>query len=250
MENENDAGKEKTAIFTEQAKIEKEADGADLQPKKLKDSVLFYAILFVVMAVIMIIFIPKLIPHSQETLDSLFQKNLEGKLGPEKGYMYNGVYSFVFYDGLWYTQLKTPSNTKLFNIPFHYSPRDLENISPVGYLNTSSFDDFENFFITFDPIDENLNYIGVAVGETDAVLINVFGKGVIPACTRNETAACQAQPIVECNASTEFPVIYFASENSTNLLYMNKCIVVAGNREGLLKAADRMLYSMLGIMKD
>ena len=219
-----------------------------LQQKTLKDNIFFYAIITIILVIFLIVFIPKLIPNSQPTLEELHKKNLEDKLSPDKGYVYKGLYSFVSYDGLWYTQLRTHSGQKLFNIPFHYSPRDVEHIEPVGQLNYSNLDRYKNFFMTFDPEDENLNYIAASTSETDMILIQVFGKGIIAACTRNETAACQGRPIVQCN-STDAPVFYFASEEETTLLYLNNCIVISGKNEELFKATDRMLFDLLDIMK-
>ncbi len=61
--------------------------------------------------------IPKFLGNdSPKTLDEMHQANIEGKLPPEKGFSY-GVYSFVYFDNLWYTQLSTEKS--IFNIPFH-----------------------------------------------------------------------------------------------------------------------------------
>jgi hypothetical protein len=222
----------------------------DIMPRKtLKDSALVYIGIGIVLLLVAIIFIPRLIhPPQNYTLDELHTLNLQGKLSPDKGYMYKGVYSFVYHDGLWYTQLKTRNSTQLFSIPFHYGPRDVENITLVGYLNYSNLDSYKNFFVTFDPLDTDLNFVAVATAETDQILINVFGKGVIASCIRNETHICNQVPIVECN-STAAPVFFFASEPETNVIYSNNCVVVSGDKQNLFKATDRMLYDLLGIIK-
>ena len=180
--------------------------------------------------------------------EELHKKNLEGKLPPNMGYIYKGGYSFVFFDSLWYTQLKTPVGTRIFNIPFHYSPRDVDNISIKGSLNYSNLERYKGFFMTFDPVDTNLNYIAVSIGETDQVLLNAFGKNVIAACSKNETDACVDRPIIECN-STEAPVFYFKSGTEANVTYNNNCAVISGYKTELFRATDRMLFDFLGIIK-
>ena len=217
---------------------------------KTKDSALLFTVIVILVAFILVIFIPKFVPQaSSMSLDELHEKNLAGKLSPDKGYVYNGLYSFVLFDDLWYTQLVTSSGEKQFNIPFHYGPRDVEDIEVNGELNYSAFDKYKNFFMTFDPIDENLNYIAVSTGEAVNIFIQAFGKGVIGACTNNETTACQGRPIVQCN-STDAPVFYFASEDETNVLYLNNCVVLSGNKEELFRATDRMLFDLLGIIEN
>ena len=100
--------------------------------------------------------------------------------------------------------------------------------------------------MTFDPYDDHLNYIAAATSETDAILLNVFGKGVFASCTKNSTD-CQDAFIVQCN-STDAPVFYFASEEVTAILYLDNCIIVSGNEQELFKATDRMLFDLLGII--
>jgi hypothetical protein len=101
--------------------------------------------------------------------------------------------------------------------------------------------------MTFDPTDAHLNYIAVSTAETDMVVIQVFGKGVIASCLNNESLACVNRPIVGCD-STDAPVFYFASEENTSVLYLDNCIIVSGDRDNLLRATDRMLFDFLGIM--
>ncbi|MCK5282833.1 MAG: hypothetical protein KAK00_05475 [Nanoarchaeota archaeon] len=220
----------------------------DSSKNKLKDSIFIYAAIFIILILCLIIFLPKIIPgNSQLTLEELHKRNLEGRLPPDKGYIYNGLHSFVFAEGLWHTQLTNPSGTTLFNLHFHFSPRDVESIIPVGTLNLSNLDRYQNFFMTFDPTDEDLAYIAASIGEIDFPLVQVFGKGVISACTNNENTACQGRPIVQCN-STDAPVFYFASEDETNLIYLDNCVIISGRQEGLFKATDRFLFELLGIM--
>jgi len=150
-----------------------------------------------------------------------------------------------------YADILLPATTQLEHLDVHRSYGHLymlasqPAIAPLGEYNASLFDSSRDIFMTFDPKDEGLPFIGVATGETDQVLINAFGKGVIAACTRNESFPCSARPKVDCD--TAAPVIYFATENQTNVLFLDNCIIVSGREKELWKAADRMLFHFLGI---
>lgn len=215
---------------------------------KGKDHVIIYASIFLVLLFFSIFFLPKLIvPSGELSLDELHSRNLEGKLSPDKGYVYNGLYSFVLFDGLWYTQLVTSGGATQYNIPFHHGPKEVENISIYGQLNYSNLDKYKNFFMTFDPDDDDLSYIAASTSESNFVFIQVFGKGVIGSCTKNATG-CEDRPKVKCN-STSAPVFYFGSEDETNVLYIDNCVIIAGKERELFKATDRMLFDLLGIME-
>ncbi|MBD3164843.1 hypothetical protein GF323_06620 [Candidatus Woesearchaeota archaeon] len=231
----------------EAEKEEKSKEQEQEQPSRRKDDIVIYTIAALVIIFGIVFLVPRFFENGNETLDQLHEKNLRGKLSAEKGYVYKDVYSFVYYAGLWYTQLSTPTGETLFNIPFHYGPRDVEDLEIIGNVNYTNLDDYDNFFVTFNPLDEDLNYIGVAIGEFDNIIIRVFGKGIVAACSQNETSACTARPIVECN-STDAPVFYFASEPETNVLYLDNCVIISGKREDLFKATDRVLFDLLGIM--
>ncbi len=216
------------------------------EPKKnVSDKVMIYTILVIALVAIAIIFIPKLmVNYSVMGLDELHQKNLEGKLPKEKGYMYDDAYSFVFYDNLWYGQVATPSGTNVYDIPFHFGPRDVDSIKIEGELNYTKLDEYQSFYVAFDPSDPDLNYIALSIGEADAVLINVFSKGVVAACTKNETNACSSRPIVNCS-STKAPIFIFDADEETAVKYDDNCILISGKKEGIVKATDRMLFDML-----
>jgi hypothetical protein len=239
---------EKTEPDTAIPKKKEETPQVDPTEAKKSDTFFIYAIIFIVITFLMVIFIPKLIPHSEPTIQSLFADNFKGKLNPEEGYMYNDVFNFIYFDGLWYTQLANPAKTKIFTIPFHYGPRNVDNISISGYLNGTIFNMHDSIYMTFYPIDSDLQYIAVGISETNAILVNTFGKKVQAACTVNETIACQTRPIIQCN-STSSPVFYFKYSEKTSVQYKNNCVIISGSGTEIWKATDRMLFDLLDVIK-
>jgi len=182
------------------------------------------------------------------TLEDLHVLNLQGKLKPSQGYVYKGVYSFVYLDNFWYMQFKSPKGTKVYDMALRYSPADLKNITIEGQLNTNLFDNQTQFYVTFNPTGKSLSYVSLAVADFDTHMTKVFEKEPIAACDRNETEACTARPIVTCS-STDKLVFYVKESDRLRVYYHGNCIVIEGNGFDLVKGADRVLYNLYHIME-
>jgi hypothetical protein len=223
----------------------------DTEPdKKITDSIFIYVVigLFIVLAIV--IFVPKFVTkniNTQPTLEELNTLNLNGKLSPDKGYMYNGVHSFVLSDGIWYTWLQSPSGNTIYSIPFHYGARETENISTIGAVNITLLNLQKNFFITTDPTVKE-KFLVLSISEAYAIFLKTFDKNLTLACTNNDSVSCANKQVINCN-STSLPVIYLISQNSTYVKYDNNCITISGNAEELLRATDRMLLDFLGVIR-
>ncbi|MBW2988689.1 hypothetical protein KY358_00060 [Candidatus Woesearchaeota archaeon] len=215
--------------------------------KKASDWILVIAAL-VIIILIAAIFSFKLLSKKEvpKTIDDLHLLNLDGKLEPDQGYMYNG-YSFVFANGLWYTQVQTASASSIFDIPLHYSPKLLEDVSVEGEFDSDFFNSHKGIYITFNPLGQDLNYVALAVGEFDQSIIKSFNKIPIAACDRNETAACSGIPIITCN-STDKPVLYLQQKEGAKVIYDKNCIIVQGIREDIVRSTNRLLLKLYGIM--
>lgn len=216
--------------------------------KKISDWVLIISITAIIIILAVIIsfkFFPKE-KNQPKTIDELHSLNLRGKLKPDQGYIYQG-YSFVFANGLWYTQVQNIAGTSLFNIPLHYGPEAVKDIPMEGYFNSTIFNSNKGIYITFDPLGQNLNYVALAVGEFDQNIIKAFNKVPIAACDKNETVACQDRPIITCD-NTDKPVLYLKQEPETKVIYDNNCMIVQGIGPEIVRAVDRLLLKLYGIM--
>ncbi|MEM3126801.1 MAG: hypothetical protein QW331_01900, partial [Candidatus Woesearchaeota archaeon] len=113
-----------------------------------KSSKIFaYAVIGIAIIIITILISRYAIQSRPLTIDELHQKNIDGELSEKQGYVYKG-YSFVFADGLWYTQLQF--NNTLINLPLHFDPKSVENVPLTGAINSTKFNERE-IYITFDP---------------------------------------------------------------------------------------------------
>jgi hypothetical protein len=177
------------------------------------------------------------------TIDDLHKQNLEGKES-ENNYVYNG-FSFVKTDNLWYTQVQVGND--LIDIPLHFSPRELENISVKGKLD-SGFNNHSQIYITFNPTEESLKFVALSSAELSLNIAKGIKAMPVAACDRNKTDACINRPILDCT-NTDKAVIYLKSTNSTGIVIMKgNCIELEGNEWELVKAVDRLLYKWYKVM--
>ncbi|MBW2993156.1 hypothetical protein KY317_01115 [Candidatus Woesearchaeota archaeon] len=185
------------------------------------------------------------------TIDDLHRQNIEGNPSGDN-YMYNG-YSFVYANGMWYTQVQRED--KLWDIPLHFSPKDLENISLTGNLD-EIFDEAD-MYITFNPLGENLQYDALASAELSLNMVKGLGVVPIAACDRNKAdnefdqieidKACKERPIVTCDDKDK-AVVYLRQEEPAQIEMNENCIILRGNEWDLVRAADRFILVWYGIM--
>ena len=218
--------------------LEKKED----EKKKISDKVMLIAI-GVLVILFFSIFIIKIFFKEPEpkTLDELHLANLQRELNDEQGYIYNG-YSFVNIDNFWYTQLKSSSGRILYNLNFRYGPKDVEDIQIRDNLDNAFFNNAKEYYVTFNPVGfgGDFTYVTLAVADFNENMIKVYKKKPIAACDRNETDACKARPIIDCNSDAV--VFYIQESETTEVVLDENCIIVKGQGFNLVKAVDRLLF--------
>ncbi len=209
--------------------------------KQDKDNSFLYSMIMVmvVIAVIGLILVGIKV-FSPKDLDDIRQEIVE-KGETEHGYMYNG-FVFIEQGGLWHTQLQR--GDELYNLHFHYSPGHVDQISVVGSLDSEL--DTSRFYITFDPLEENVSLIALALSELNLNLVKGLGAKTTAACYKNETKACYNRPIITCD-NTEEAVIFVKTDDATKVMLDGNCIVIQGKGDDLLKAVDKVLFDFYGI---
>ncbi len=228
-------------------KVEEINKPGEEESKKTSDKALIIGIGVVVLLFIAIFAYSIFSKPQPKTLEELHILNLKGKLKHEQGYIYKGVYSFIKFDDLWYTQLTSPKGTKIYNLALRYSPNDLKNIAIEGSLDSELFNSQSEFYVTFNPTGREFSYIGLAVADFNTHMSKVFEKKPVAACDRNETEPCMARPIVTCEDTGKL-VLYIKESERFRAYYNNNCIVVEGNGFDLVKGVDRILYNLYTIM--
>ena len=218
------------------------------QPGKSSEKILIFAIAAIVLLFAAVLAFSIFYKQQPKTLEDLHVENLKGKLKPEQGYVYEGVYSFVTLDNLWYTQLTSPKGSKIYSLALRYSPKDLKDIAIEGNLDKEFFDSKSEFFVTFNPTGREFSFVGLAVADFNTHMSKVFEKNPIAACDRNETEPCKNRPIVTCDDKDKL-VLYVRESEKFRAYYNGNCIVVEGRGLDLVKGVDMILYNLYNIME-
>ncbi|MEK6938161.1 MAG: hypothetical protein AABX04_03890 [Nanoarchaeota archaeon] len=176
-------------------------------------------------------------------VDELHQDNLQGDLNEKEGYVYDG-YSFVFVDGLWWTEVNRFGT--LLKIPLHFGAREVDNVSIIGQLDTKGFNAGDSIYIAIDPNIAN-KYYSLALSELSFNIVKGIDKQIVTSCTENNSI-CDNRTIVNCENTQGKPVVQLAVENTTKIEFKGTCIKIAGNGYDLVRATDRVLLRWYGIM--
>lgn len=179
------------------------------------------------------------------SIDDLHKQNIEGKLDPDKGYMFNG-FSFVYSNGMWFTKIRKLDANEIFNVQLHYGPKETLNISVDGDIR--QFSTINGTYITFDPLGADLSHVALSASELSINLAVFFKMYVVAACTKNETDICKKREIVNCENNNKNPVVYIEEAAKTRIIQQKNCIRIQGNGFELVRAVDRLLYEWMNVI--
>ena len=152
---------------------------------------------------------------------------------------YNKI-SFVNNGNIWIARI----NGK--EAAFSFLPKDVESISASEDISGRLRNKFE-IDVTYDLNSTYKESIALAQHQMGLTLA-AYGIFVRKGFTTNNTFNL---PVITCNdATANVPVVYFKHGNSTNINMNNNCIIAeASKNEDFIKAKDRLLYGILGVMK-
>lgn len=177
------------------------------------------------------------------SIEELHQRNLEGKLSPEEGYIYRG-YSIVKAEGLWWVSLNRFDT--LVHTRLQYGPREVEHIPIIGSLN-DSFNQGPVVYQAINPTIQSKHYT-LALVEINSNIIQGINRGIQTACTQ-EDSICDNRTIVSCQNTQGLPVIELAVGEPAQVELIGSCIKIQGQDDELVKAAERVLYKWYGVME-
>ncbi len=160
-------------------------------------------------------------------------------------YEYNG-FTFTEHGGTW--QTKGYRGGYEFSINLRHGPKELENISVEG--NIPQFRDSGDFFyITLDPREEHHDrYVTMSMAELAPNLVLHFQKDLQSACIVDHPACEKESAPVKTCEDTEIPMIYLKREPGAKIEISDGCAIIQGKGNEMVKAADRFMYGMYGIM--
>lgn len=213
----------------------------------------FIALGVFALLLVAIFLIPRFFSEEPQTLSDIHKENLEEGKDSKTEYVYNG-YSFVYYDGLWYTQILNGITGDLYDIPLHYGPKNLTDVVITGDLdqffsgvvNGNISNASLRYYLTFDPNSSDMGYIALASGELTQNLVKTFNIAPVSACTV-ENEQCATVPIISCETAEE-PVIYLKAGSPTLVYAEGNCITIQGEGIELVRAADRFILKLYNVM--
>ena len=128
---------------------------------------------------------------------------------------------------------------------FYSLPSDASriNITQEAY---QTIIDSNAFVITFNPKTKDIQYIEQARFDLTFDLSN-FNKYLLSAVTKKDPLY-DLKTITCANATSQIPVIYMESSNSTYASKEGDCIVLKGTRSDFLRYRDYILYKLYGVI--
>lgn len=177
-------------------------------------------------------------------LDDLHEKNLEGELDDEEGYLYNG-FSVVKADGLWWTEVEIEN--RLIKIPLHFGPREVEQIPLAGNLDSYQFNQGDKIYIAIDPEVNYNKYYTLALSELNNNILQGVNRNIEAACT-TDNPICDDRTIINCASAQGKSVVELAVSEKPGVELSGTCIKISGDGYDLVKSVDRLLFKWYDVM--
>lgn len=177
------------------------------------------------------------------TIDDLVEQNLNGELPEEEGYIYNN-HSFVYVDGLWWTDVFT--GERQLRIPLHFGPKELENVTVTGKIS-NDFDKGDTIYVAVNPTVAD-KYYTLALMEMNNNIIQGINRNITGVCTEPDEI-CEEREILNCKDAKGLPVIQLSLGGEAGIQFKDTCILITGSEVDIVRSVDRLLYKWYGVME-
>ena len=134
-------------------------------------------------------------------------------------------------------------------ITLRSDPRELEDI-PID-ASVLQLTKKKNIFATINPYDNLTGATTIAVLELDKIIDNPSLYDIPVNASFTEPYGQGSLGVRTCaDADDQTAILWFRLENETKIYRQSGCLIVAGVKENdFIRAADRIIYVLLGIMK-
>lgn len=163
-----------------------------------------------------------------------------GSSDETQSYEYNS-YTFKKVDSSWMTYIgETPYQ-------LNYDPKSLESIKISGNLNKNELNSAQKIYLSYNPEEmPTQSIIALQTRISSLLRSNIF---FILACTK-DIPVCKDAVLKTCkDATSTEKVIELARANETALDYNNNCLAIQTESKDLIKATDRITWTLLGVMQ-
>lgn len=156
-----------------------------------------------------------------------------------------------------YTQEKNIEKT--YRFPLRYGPKELEDILVTKDIKNKFLSkSIEGAYLTMDPDLSSKTVIAAGeivktIGYSENSIFNIANPGVynLPILIAFIKQPENKDLIIKtCDDTTEIhKVIWLKLSDQTRISYQNNCVIVEGKTEDdIIKAADRLVLTLLGVM--
>lgn len=148
-------------------------------------------------------------------------------------YNYNGLKFVKTEQGLWAAYKGNKQ------IVLTYNPEELENITIPQNIGLLSYS--QKIYISTDDINANsraMDYFKKKIGITE----------LKPYACTEDTEGCESLPLKSCDDATQSNgVVVCKRAEETKITYKNNCLIMEGTSENLIKAIDKISFTLEGI---
>lgn len=162
---------------------------------------------------------------------------------------YNG-FTFIEIDGMWWTQVHFPGKAAPHSLEMRYGPHDTEDIS----LQDSILDKITRsdliYLTTAPDLSSKAVLAMIEIGRVTGEHFDIYNIPTKAALSYEKEGADPSVPIITCQNSTQdITVIDFRVGDQTSVYLQDYCIIIQGtDEEEIIRAADRVVYGLVGIM--
>jgi len=157
-------------------------------------------------------------------------------------------FEFENVGGLWQTLWEAEQGTQLI-VAFHYTPQETLNITPnvLASWDSQRFTENADVVIAIDPTIDYQPYVQVAASEL-SFKMRSLGNDISAGYTRNATGDFPERDVVSCKTPNRSVIIIQDVNVTAGVQLQDTCVTIYGYREELVRAVDRFLYSVYGII--
>jgi hypothetical protein len=167
--------------------------------------------------------------------------------------MYNG-YPLIKYENQWFIKVFIPEKNQSYDIEMRNSPFEVENISFNNISYTlNKIVNSQSIYLTVDPELSSLAVVGmIELSRVTGQRYDLYNIPTTGAITYSTNFTDPGTPIITCDNSTSKNLVILFELDSMNQIYLrDDCIVVSGKtEEDLVKTTDRLVYTLLGVIKE
>ena len=170
-------------------------------------------------------------------------------------HVYNSHYFARLDNGLWSVALDNYADAsgRPFVLVLHNLPEDVENIDVSG--NMDNFFPSNETYLSYNPATSDkdpelmvaLMDLSIKLAGSSAILQNGTLFNPLIACSEEGDDVCNEIGVVNCKDSHK-NIILFEEADKTSISFEGKCITISSEDGDFIKAKDRLVYSLFGII--